>query len=88
MSKTMHAAVYHGPNDIRFEEVPYPELGPGDLIIKVLNVNICGTDLRILHGGHRMYPAGTIRIPGHEVVGEIVTVGDNIKKYKIDISIT
>ncbi len=83
MSKTMYAAVYHGPNDIRYEEVPYPELGPGDLIIKVLNTNICGTDLRILHGGHRMYPAGTIRIPGHEVVGEIVSVGDNIKKYEI-----
>lgn len=79
MSKTMQAAVYHGPNDIRYEDVSYPELGPGDLIIKVLNANICGTDLRILHGGHRHYPEGTIRIPGHEVVGEIVAVGEKIK---------
>ena len=83
MSKTMQAAVYHGPNDIRYEDVSYPELGPGDLIIKVLNANICGTDLRILHGGHRHYPEGTIRIPGHEVVGEIVAVGEKNQKYKL-----
>ncbi len=83
MSKTMQAAVYHGPNDIRVETVPYPELGPGELIIKVLSANICGTDLRILHGGHRHYPDGTIRIPGHEVVGEIAAVGMDQDKYKI-----
>ncbi len=83
MSKTMQAAVYHGPDDIRVETVPYPELGPGDLIIKVLNANICGTDLRILHGAHRLYPEGTIRIPGHEVTGEIVAVGEDVKKYKL-----
>ena len=83
MPKTMQAAVYHGPHDIRVEELPYPELGQGELIIKVLNANICGTDLRILHGGHRNYPEGTRRVPGHEVVGEIVAVADNVKKYQI-----
>ncbi len=83
MAEKMKAAVYHGPNDIRYEEVPYPELGPGDLIIKVLSANICGTDLRILHGGHRHYPEGTVRIPGHEVVGEIVAVGKDVDKYQI-----
>jgi L-iditol 2-dehydrogenase len=82
-NKTMHAAVYHGPDDIRYEEVPFPHLGNGDLIIKVLSANICGTDLRILHGGHRHYPEGTVRIPGHEVVGEIVAVGQEVEKYRI-----
>lgn len=83
MGKTMKAAVYHGPNDIRFQDVPFPEMGPGDLIVKVISANICGTDLRILHGGHRMYPEGTVRIPGHEVVGEIVDIGKDINKYKL-----
>lgn len=83
MSKTMQAAVYHGPNDLRIETVPFPELGSGDLIIKVLSANICGTDLRILHGGHRLYPEGTVRIPGHEVAGEIVAVGDDVLKYQV-----
>ena len=83
MPKSMKAAVYHGPNDIRYQEAPYPELGPGDLIIKVLSANICGTDLRIYHGGHRHYPEGTQRIPGHEVVGEIVELGADVTKYGV-----
>src|SRR5450759_643666 len=67
----MLAAVYHGPNDLRVEDVPIPKVGPGELLIKVLDTSICGTDLRILHGDHRKYPAGTVRIPGHEVVGTL-----------------
>ena len=82
MKGSMLAAVYHGPNDIRVEEIPLPEIGADEILLKVLNANICGTDLRILHGGHRMYPEGTIRVPGHEVVGEIFMVGENITKYK------
>jgi L-iditol 2-dehydrogenase len=77
----MQAAVYHGPNDIRVDEIPVPEISRDEILIKVLNANICGTDLRILHGGHRMYPEGTIRVPGHEVVGEIFEIGAAVKKY-------
>ena len=83
MKQKMRAAVYHGPNDIRVESTPVPEIGADEILLKVLNANICGTDLRILHGQHRMYPKGTIRIPGHEVAGEIVEVGENISKYKV-----
>jgi L-iditol 2-dehydrogenase len=83
MAETMKAAVYYGPEDIRYQDVPYPEFGPRELVIKVLSANICGTDLRIYHGGHRHYPEGTIRIPGHEVVGEIVALGEEVEKYQI-----
>ena len=55
MTKTMLAVVYHGPNDLRVESVPMPEIGPDELLLRVLRANICGTDLRILHGGHRKY---------------------------------
>lgn len=81
MKDSMQAAVYHGPNDIRIEWVPIPKIGQDEILLKVLNANICGTDLRILHGHHRNYPEGTIRIPGHEVAGEIAAVGENIHKY-------
>jgi len=83
MSKIMQAAVYHGPNDIRVESVPIPSIRKDELLIKVLSANICGTDLRIYHGGHRMYPEGTIRIPGHEVVGEITQVGEDLTNYQV-----
>lgn len=79
MSGDMLAAVYHGPNDLRVERVPMPAIGPDEALLKVVNSSICGTDLRILHGGHRKYPAGTVRIPGHEVVGDIAALGANVK---------
>ena len=43
----MLAAVFHGPEDLRVEEVPMPEIGPEEILLKVLDANICGTDLRI-----------------------------------------
>ena len=77
----MRAAVYHGPNDLRVESVPVPVIGPDEVLLRVLRANICGTDLRILHGGHRKYPAGVARIPGHEVVGEVAAVGERVTGY-------
>jgi L-iditol 2-dehydrogenase len=77
----MLAAVYHGPNDMRVEEVPVPGIGKGEILVKVLSASICGTDLRILHGTHRMYPPGTVRIPGHEVVGTIEAASDEIADH-------
>lgn len=76
--KSMLAAVYYGPNDLRVEPHPIPAVGPGEALLRVMSACICGTDLRILHGGHRMYPPGTVRIPGHEVVGEIADLGAGV----------
>ena len=79
----MLAAVYHGPNDLRVEDVAVPKIGAGEILVKVLSASICGTDLRIYHGNHRMYQPGTIRIPGHEVVGTIAKVGSGVQNYSI-----
>lgn len=81
--KAMTAAVYHGPNDLRVEKHPLPDIGPAEALVKVVTASICGTDLRILHGKHRKYPVGTIRIPGHEVVGEVVQVGANVRGLQV-----
>lgn len=83
MKDSMLAAVYHGPEDLRVEETPIPDLGPAELLLKVVSTGICGTDLRILHGTHRKYPAGTVRIPGHEVVGDVIRIGSSVRGYKI-----
>ncbi len=72
---TMLAAVYHGPNDLRLECTLRPRIGPDEVLLRVVSAGICGTDLRIVHGAHRKYPPGTVRIPGHEVVGDIADVG-------------
>ncbi len=74
----MLAAVYHGPQDLRVEKIPVPQVGPDELLLQVKSASICGTDLRIFHGGHRMFPAGTVRVPGHEVVGVISNLGSEV----------
>ena len=83
MNTTMLAAVYYGPEDLRVEERLVPTIGPDEALLKVVNTSICGTDLRIYKGGHRHYPDGTIRIPGHEVVGDIVEVGENVTSIEV-----
>jgi threonine dehydrogenase-like Zn-dependent dehydrogenase len=50
----MQALVYHGPNDLRVEDRPTPEPGPGEAVLRVGACGICGTDLRIVAGGHRL----------------------------------
>jgi L-iditol 2-dehydrogenase len=64
--------------------VPVPAIGPGELLVKVQSASICATDLRILHGNHRMYAPGTVRIPGHELVGTIAEIGAGLSDYTLN----
>lgn len=52
-------------------ERPAPAAQPGGVVLDVVAAGICGTDLKILRGEHRLYPEGTVRIPGHELVGRV-----------------
>ena len=74
----MKALVYHGPEDLRVEERPDPEPGPGEALLRVAACGICGTDLRIASGSHRAYPDGTVRVPGHEIAGSLEAVGEGV----------
>ncbi len=64
------------------EDVPIPEVGINDVFIKVLRTAICGTDLHIYHWD--AWAQKTISVPmvvGHEFVGEVVSVGDNVNDF-------
>src|SRR5579871_2932930 len=76
---TMRAVVYRGINDMRVETVPVPEIGPGELLIKVATCGICGTDLKKIHLGSHSAP----RIFGHEMAGTIVQTGDRVEDFEI-----
>ena len=68
----MKAAVFQAPSQIVVEEVPDPQVGPDEALIRVAACGICGTDLHIEHGGFdAVYPV----IAGHEFSGTIVEVG-------------
>ena len=77
---TMRAAVFHGPNDIRVEDVPRPSAGPGEAVIRVTLTTICGTDVHILKGE---YPVAAGLIVGHEPVGVIDELGPGVTGYQI-----
>jgi L-iditol 2-dehydrogenase len=79
----MLAAVYHGPKDIRLEERPTPTVDPGEVLLKVVSAGICGTDMRIYHGAHRKFSPGTIRVPGHEFVGDVVEIGSAVAGIEV-----
>ena len=83
MHDEMLAAVYYGPRDLRVEQRPIPKIGAHEALLRVVTAGICGTDIRILHGEHGKYPPGTIRIPGHEIFGEIAQVGDAVRDYRV-----
>jgi (R,R)-butanediol dehydrogenase/meso-butanediol dehydrogenase/diacetyl reductase len=81
----VRALRYHGIRDLRLEEVPAPIAGPGELLIRVSVVGVCGTDAaEYVHGPHlswpydRPHPASGHQgpvIPGHELVGVVEAVG-------------
>jgi L-iditol 2-dehydrogenase len=76
---TMQAAVYRGKNDVRLETVPVPEIGPGEVLIRVHTCGICGTDLKKIATGSHSAP----RIFGHETAGQIAAVGDGVKNFRV-----
>jgi len=77
---TMRANVFHGPNDIRVEEVPRPSAGAGEAVIRITLTTICGTDLHILRGEYAVKPGLVI---GHEPVGVIEELGEGVTGYAI-----
>jgi 2-desacetyl-2-hydroxyethyl bacteriochlorophyllide A dehydrogenase len=75
----MKALVFHGPNEIKIEDVPKPEPGAGEVVVKVTLSTICGTDIHILSGG---YPVKPGLIIGHEFVGRIDSLGAGVTGFK------
>src|SRR3981081_70677 len=76
----MHALVYHGPGDKRWETQPDPTIGQAtDAIVRITTTTICGTDLHILKGDVPSVTPG--RILGHEGIGGIDTVGPSVTRF-------
>jgi L-iditol 2-dehydrogenase len=76
---TMRAAVYRGVNDVRVETVPVPEIGKGEVLVKIHTCGICGTDLKKIHTGSHDAP----RVFGHEMSGTIVRVGEGVSGFAV-----
>ncbi|MEZ3117624.1 zinc-dependent alcohol dehydrogenase family protein [Halobaculum sp. MBLA0147] len=76
----MRAAVYHGPGDIRVEEVPKPEIEePTDAIVKVTHTAVCGSDLWFYEGDSDRDAGSRV---GHEPMGVVEEVGDDVTRVQ------
>jgi L-iditol 2-dehydrogenase len=77
--KSMRAGVYRGKGVVRVEEVPVPEVGDGEVLIKVAACGVCGTDIKKIFCGYVEPP----QILGHEVAGTVVAVGRGVTKWRL-----
>ncbi|MGZ5336425.1 MAG: zinc-binding dehydrogenase [Solirubrobacterales bacterium] len=77
----MRAVTFQSPGEVAIEERPEPELlAPGDAVVKVEVTGICGSDLHIYHGRVEIEPGFTI---GHEYVGTVTAVGDQVGRVAV-----
>ena len=79
MPTTMRAAVYRGKDDVRLETVPVPEIGAGELLVRIHTCGICGTDLKKIATGSHSAP----RIFGHEMAGQVIAMGAGVKNFAL-----
>ena len=68
--------VMTAPGVIEFREIPVPEIGENDVLVKIIKIGVCGSDIHVYHGEHPFtsYPV----TQGHEVSGEVVKVGSGV----------
>lgn len=74
----MRAQVFHGPGDLRLEEVPLPAPAPGEVVLRIEAALTCGTDVKTLRRGH---PVMIPRVPtpfGHELAGVVAAIGAGV----------
>jgi 2-desacetyl-2-hydroxyethyl bacteriochlorophyllide A dehydrogenase len=76
----MKQIMLHGPNDWRLDDVPDPDPGPRDALVRVAACGICGTDVSYVHMG--LIPGHPIPL-GHEMAGVVEWVGDDVSDVSV-----
>lgn len=77
--RTMQAAVYRSADQVVCESVPIPEIGHGEVLVRIDTCGICGTDLKKIHTNSHPGP----RIFGHEMAGTIAEIGFRVKGFAV-----
>lgn len=74
----MWAAVYTGESAVRVQSIPVPEIGPGEILIKVHSCGVCHTDLKKIEYNLLTPP----RVYGHETAGEVAAIGEKVQNFQ------
>ncbi len=78
----MRAVVFHGPGDLREEEVPWPAPGAGEVVVKIVAALTCGTDVKTLRRGHPVMIPRAPTVFGHELAGVVTAVGAGVRHLR------
>jgi L-iditol 2-dehydrogenase len=78
---TMRAAILHGREDVRIEQVPVPRAAAGELVVRVGAALTCGTDLKVFRRGYHARMIVPPALFGHEQAGTIVEVGEGVEEF-------
>lgn len=79
LPSTMQAAVYRDIDTVIPETIALPEIGPGEVLVRIDTCGICGTDLKKIHTGSHSAP----RVFGHEMAGIVAAVGGNVRGFAV-----
>ena len=85
MATTMRAAVLEGAGKISVQDMPIPEIGPNDVLIRVVNCGICGSDIHSFKTGMYVAPG---QIMGHEFMGHVARLGDKVEGLAVGDRVT
>src|SRR3989442_7982369 len=75
----MRAMVFHGPGDLRAEELPVPRPESGELVLRIDAALTCGTDVKTLRRGHPVMIPKVPTVFGHEFAGTVTAVGAGVR---------
>ena len=79
----MTAAVLYGKEDVKIEQVAIPELGPGDVLVRVKAALTCGTDVKVFRRGYHARMIMPPALFGHELAGDIVATGGAVTRFRV-----
>jgi L-iditol 2-dehydrogenase len=74
----VRAQVFHGPGDLRFEDLPIPEPRAGEIVVKIEAALTCGTDVKVLRRGHPVMIPHVPTVFGHEFAGTVTRLGSGV----------
>lgn len=77
----MKAARLFGINDLRVQDIPVPEPGPGEILLRTACASVCGTDIRMLSHGHAFATPESPLVIGHEMAGTIERCGAGVTGF-------
>jgi L-iditol 2-dehydrogenase len=79
----MLAAVLYGKEHVKIQKVAVPEVGEGDVLVRVRAALTCGTDVKVFRRGYHARMIVPPALFGHELAGDIVGVGENVRAFKV-----